>query len=69
MVLNPAQMGYFITQVALSAQSFGVAASDITKVGTALTGAFNNRCGAPITIDPSMGNLSTLHFKSRPSPR
>lgn len=52
MVLNSAEMGYFITQVALSAASFGVAEADIAAAGTALNGAFNNRCGAAIVVVP-----------------
>ncbi|KAL8278756.1 hypothetical protein RQP46_008825 [Phenoliferia psychrophenolica] len=52
MVLSPAQLGYFITQVALSAQSFGVAATDIAAVGKSLIGAFDNRCGAATAIGP-----------------
>ncbi|KAM0747307.1 hypothetical protein T439DRAFT_98556 [Meredithblackwellia eburnea MCA 4105] len=48
MVLDAAEMGYFITQVALAAQSFGVAAADIAKVGTALNSVFNVKC-APAT--------------------
>lgn len=70
MVLNTAEMGYFITQVrpprllrpsekltdpsqvALSAASFGVTEEDIAAAGTALNGAFNNRCGAAIAVVP-----------------
>ncbi|KAK4700774.1 hypothetical protein P7C70_g5467, partial [Phenoliferia sp. Uapishka_3] len=58
MVLDTAENDYFITQVALSAQSFGVAPADITKVGAALNLYFNNRCGAPVTVVPGMGNLT-----------
>lgn len=36
MVLDPYQLGYFITQVGLSAASFGVAESDISAVAMAL---------------------------------
>jgi len=52
MYLTHAQNTYFINQVALAAQSFGVASSDISAVGTALNGLFNVRCG-PNTSVPS----------------
>jgi hypothetical protein len=52
MDLNPAQLGYFITQVGLSAASFGVATADITAVGTALAGLFGQRCSAAAVVVP-----------------
>ena len=52
MDLNPIQVGYFITQVGLSAASFGVASSDVTAVGQALTKLFDYRCSAPAAIVP-----------------
>lgn len=51
MYLTYAQNTYFINQVALAAQSFGVAPADITVVGTALNSLFNVRCG-PSTAVP-----------------
>lgn len=55
MDLKPADMGYFITQVALAAASFGVAASDLQVVGTALGTLFNVRCAPATTIIPAQG--------------
>ena len=55
MALDPYQMGYFITQVGLSAASFGVAKSDITAVATALTKLFDYRCSPPTTVVKEQG--------------
>jgi hypothetical protein len=55
MDLSYAEVGYFITQVALSAASFGVAESDLMIVGKALGSIFNVNCGPPTTIIPSQG--------------
>jgi hypothetical protein len=55
MVLDPYQMGYFITQVGLAAASFGVAESDITAVATALTKLFDYRCSPKTTVIPAQG--------------
>lgn len=44
---------YFVTQVGLSAASFGVAAADVTAIGTALNNAFGYRCSAPASIPAS----------------
>ena len=55
MNLTYAQNGYFIQQIALAAQSFGVASSDITAVGTLLNNVFNYRCTPPATVIPSAG--------------
>jgi len=55
MVLDPNELAYFITQVGLSASSFGASQSDVTAVGTALITAFDNRCGPATTIIPSQG--------------
>ncbi|KAJ3329046.1 hypothetical protein HDU93_001160 [Gonapodya sp. JEL0774] len=54
MALNKTEMDFFITQVALAAQSFGVATSDITAVGTLLNSAFNQRCIAPAPLVPGL---------------
>lgn len=55
MVLDPAQMGYFITQVGLSAASFGVAKSDIDYVAHALEKLFDYRCAPKTTVIPAQG--------------
>ena len=55
MALDPYQVGYFITQVGLSAASFGVAASDIAAVATALNKLFNYRCSPPTVVVPAQG--------------
>ena len=55
MDLSYAEVGYFITQVALSAASFGVAQSDLQIVGEALGSFFDVRCAPPTTIIPAQG--------------
>ena len=55
MDLSYAEVGYFITQVANSAASFGVAKGDLTVVGDALTSLFDVRCSAPTTVVPAQG--------------
>ncbi|KAH6692224.1 hypothetical protein F5X68DRAFT_250410 [Plectosphaerella plurivora] len=55
MDLDPSELGYFIQQVALSAQSFGVAEADITAVGKALSSLFNVRCAPPTEVIPGGG--------------
>ncbi|MCJ1247818.1 hypothetical protein MMC30_005033 [Trapelia coarctata] len=55
MALDEYQVGYFITQVALAAASFGVATDDITAVGKALAGLFGVRCAPPTVVVPSQG--------------
>ncbi|KAG0648269.1 hypothetical protein D0Z07_5234 [Hyphodiscus hymeniophilus] len=55
MDLSYAEVTYFISQVAASAASFGVATDDLTIVGTALNSAFNVRCAPPTTIIMSQG--------------
>jgi len=50
MYLTTAQNTYFINQVALAAQSFGVASDDITVVGTALNSLFNERCAPNMSV-------------------
>ena len=55
MDLSYAEVGYFITQVANSAASFGVAKDDLTVVGNALTSLFGVRCSAPTTIVSARG--------------
>jgi hypothetical protein len=53
MDLNPMQLGYFITQVGLSAASFGVTMDDVTTVGMALNSLFGYRCSAPAMVIPN----------------
>jgi hypothetical protein len=53
MDLSAAEVGYFITQVALSAASFGVAEADLTVVGTALNTLFNEECSPATVVQPS----------------
>ena len=55
MALSSAQIGYFVTQVGLSAASFGVAQSDIAIVGTALEKLFGYRCSPPTTVIAAQG--------------
>jgi hypothetical protein len=55
MDLSYAEVGYFITQVALSAASFGVAKSDLEIVGTALGSIFDVRCAPPTIVIPAQG--------------
>jgi hypothetical protein len=50
MALGSAEVGYFITQVALAAQSFGVATADIQAVGTALNSLFGTRCSPEMKV-------------------
>lgn len=44
MALSNAEVQYFITQVGLSAASFGVSKEDVATVGMALQDAFGFRC-------------------------
>lgn len=55
MDLGPEEVGYFITQVANSAASFGVTDDDLKVVGAALNGLFANRCSPPATAIPAQG--------------
>jgi len=55
MNLNSAQIGYFITQVGLSALSFGVTQEDAAIVGKALGDTFGYRCAPPTVVVPSQG--------------
>jgi hypothetical protein len=56
MDLNPAQVGYFITQVALAGASFGVAQEDLMAIGTTLGNVFGVRCAPEVTLAPSFGS-------------
>ncbi|RFU75709.1 hypothetical protein TARUN_6468 [Trichoderma arundinaceum] len=55
MALDNAELTYFIQQIALAAQSFGVATSDIEIVGNALSSAFGMRCATPTTVIKAQG--------------
>jgi hypothetical protein len=55
MDLSFAQVGYFITQVALSAASFGVAKEDLTIVGNALGSIFDVKCAPSTIVIPAQG--------------
>lgn len=55
MNLSPAEVGYFIQQVALAATSFGVSQDDVATVGAALNKLFNYRCSPPATVIPEQG--------------
>jgi hypothetical protein len=55
MDLNPHQLGYFITQVGLSAASFGVAQDDVAIVGKALGQVFGFKCSPPTTVVKAQG--------------
>ncbi|KAH7409685.1 hypothetical protein BKA64DRAFT_732296 [Cadophora sp. MPI-SDFR-AT-0126] len=55
MNLDPNEVGYFITQVADAAASFGVSAEDLAPVGMALNSLFGYRCSPPTTVIPAQG--------------
>ncbi|CAI6228106.1 unnamed protein product [Periconia digitata] len=55
MALDPSEVGYFITQVGLSAASFGVAQEDVTAVGEALNKLFGYKCSPPAVVIPEKG--------------
>ena len=55
MDLDQYEVGYFISQVGLSAASFGVANSDVAIVGNALMSYFGYKCLPPMTIVPGDG--------------
>src|ERR1700737_1114655 len=55
MNLSKPEIDYFITQVGLSAASFGVATTDVMAVGKALNDTFNQRCSPPAAVIPAQG--------------
>jgi len=55
MDIDAFEFGYFVTQVGLSAASFGVADADVATVGQALAGAFGMKCAPPTTVIPAQG--------------
>lgn len=56
MNLDPYQVGYFITQVGLSAASFGVTEDDVTAVGESLNKAFGYKCEPSAPVVPAQGS-------------
>jgi len=56
MNLSKPEMDYFITQVGLSAASFGAATSDVEAVEMALNDTFNMRCSPPTVVIPAQGS-------------
>jgi len=52
MDLSYAEVTYFVEQVGLSAESFGVTKDDATAVGNELMAAFGYACSAPAVIIP-----------------
>jgi len=70
MDLDYAQVTYFIQQVALAAESFGVATDDIAVVGTALNSLFNVKCAPATTVIPSQGpNLQSICLDGKTCPQ
>lgn len=66
MALDAFQVGYFITQVGLSAASFGVAQADVEAVGMSLNNLFGYKCGRPATVVLSQGpQLQTVCIEVR----
>lgn len=55
MDLDVNEVGYFIQQVGLAAESFGVTADDATAVGTALNSLFGYRCAPNTTAIAAQG--------------
>jgi len=56
MDLTYAENTYFIQQVGLAAQSFGVTADDVQTVGSTLSKVFNYKCAPAITLAPALGS-------------
>lgn len=56
MALDANEVGYFIQQVGLSAQSFGVTNDDVAAVGKLLSATFDVKCAAPATVIPVQGD-------------
>jgi hypothetical protein len=54
MGLDANEVGYFITQVGLSAASFGVTTDDVETVGNALNKAFGYKCSPAVAILPNV---------------
>ncbi|KAK5130137.1 hypothetical protein LTR08_002436 [Meristemomyces frigidus] len=52
MDLDAMEIGWFISQVGLSAKSFGVADADVEYVGTALQTLFGHKCSAKLDVVP-----------------
>merc|ERR1711964_338268 len=65
MNLDPNEVGYFITQVADAAMSFGVSADDLAPVGMALNSLFGYRCAPATTVIPAQGLNSKASARLR----
>ncbi|PFH63185.1 hypothetical protein XA68_16624 [Ophiocordyceps unilateralis] len=55
MGLNHAQVSYFIQQVGLAAQSFGMERADVDSIAASLNMVFNVRCAPPAVVIPAQG--------------
>lgn len=55
MALDEKDVGWFVTQVGLSAASFGVTEEDVGTVGKALLDTFGMRCSPPVKGPQSKG--------------
>lgn len=53
MALDPAEVGYFISQVGAAATCFGVSSSDVSAVAGVLMQYFGYRCSPPLAITDS----------------
>jgi hypothetical protein len=56
MDLSAAEVGYFVTQVALAGASFGVSNDDLTGVGKALNSLFGMSCSPPAEVITGQGS-------------
>lgn len=50
MALDPAEVGYFISQVGAAATCLGVSSADVSAVGGVLMQYFGYRCSPPLAI-------------------
>ena len=55
MDLGKSEVDYFISQVGLAAESFGVTKDDVTAVANSLNSIFNVACGPPTTAIKAQG--------------
>jgi hypothetical protein len=63
MNLNHNQVSYFIQQVGLSAQSFGVSNDDISSISNTLGNLFNYKCLKPIPLINNQTSLQSICTK------
>eukprot|EP00271_Cylindrocystis_brebissonii_P013011 TRINITY_DN32552_c0_g1_i1.p1 TRINITY_DN32552_c0_g1~~TRINITY_DN32552_c0_g1_i1.p1 ORF type:complete len:317 (+),score=10.93 TRINITY_DN32552_c0_g1_i1:139-1089(+) len=54
MALKNAEVSYFIGQVGLAAQAFGVESADVVLVGSSLTTIFAQQCSPAVPLVPSL---------------